>query len=151
MTEILATMLLGAAPVVELRGAIPYAVFRYGFSPEKAYVWSVLGNLLPAFSLLALGPVVRLLSSKWKVADTFFSWLFARTRARNEKKFERFASFALVLLVAVPLPMTGAWTGSAAAFVFGIPFKKAFPLIALGVVLAGMAVSVLTFGIQEFI
>ena len=58
--------------------------------------------------------------------------------------FELFRDFALVLFVAIPLPFTGAWTAMVAAFVFGIPFRLAFPLILFGVIIAGVIVSVLT-------
>jgi uncharacterized membrane protein len=77
--------------------------------------------------------------------DRFFEWLFARTRKRSGA-LEKYGAIGLVLFVAIPLPVTGAWTGSAAAFLFGIPFRKAFPIILLGVMIAGGLVTAAVLG-----
>lgn len=139
-----AVMILGALPISELRGAIPVAVGIYGMRPSDAFFFSVLGNLLPVVPLLLfLEPVSNYLR-RYQVFDTFFTWLFSRTRRNNTESFEKYGLLALTVFVAIPLPATGAWSGCAAAFVFGVKFKNAFLAIAAGVVIAGIVVTVLT-------
>ncbi|WP_048158714.1 small multi-drug export protein [Methanosarcina sp. WWM596] len=140
----LAVMVIGAIPISELRGAIPVAMGIYGMGPLEAYFLSVLGNLIPVVPLLLyLEPVSGYLR-RYHIFDIFFTWLFARTRRNHTENFEKYGLFALTLFVAVPLPVTGAWTGCAAAFVFGIKFKHSLPAIAAGVMIAGVIVTVLT-------
>ncbi len=140
----ISTVVLAALPVSELRGAIPLAIGVYGFEPLDAYVLAVMGNMIPVIPLLLfLEPVSNYLR-RFKLMDTFFDWLFNRTRENHTERFEKFGLLALTLFVAVPLPVTGAWTGCAAAFVFGIRFKWALPAIFLGVLIAGFIVTSLT-------
>ncbi len=147
MSEIVTVLLLAALPISELRGAIPVAMGVYGFDPISAYLLGVVGNLAPVPILLKLlGPATELLRRFW-VCDRLLGWLFARTRRRHSAQIERLGALALVLFVAIPLPATGAWTGALIAHVFGIPFKYAFPLIALGVSLAGVVVTLATLGV----
>jgi uncharacterized membrane protein len=140
--------LIAALPVSELRGAIPVGLGIYGMSPGEAYIISVLGNLIPVpVLLLFLGTVERWLR-RFKVFDVFFQWLFARTRRRTGEKIKKYGALGLVPFVAVPLPVTGAWTGVAAAYVFDIRFAYAFPAIVLGVLLAGVIVLAATMGVS---
>jgi uncharacterized membrane protein len=140
------TVIIAALPIIELRGSIPWALTLGDLTWGRAYVLSVIGNLLPVVPLLLyLGPVSGFLRRRFGFMDRFFEWLFARTR-RKSHVMEKYGAFGLVTFVAVPLPITGAWTGSAAAFVFGIPFRKAFPLIALGVCIAGVVVTAAVMG-----
>lgn len=145
----LATFLIAMIPIAELRGALPVALVVYDLPVWLAYVWAVIGNLLPVIFLLWwLEPISRFLSGHFSVFDRFFRWLFARTRRRFTTTSQRYGTFiALVLFVAIPLPITGAWTGSVAAFIFGIPFKRAFPAIVLGVLIAGVIVTLTTVGL----
>lgn len=148
--QVVAVILIAALPVSELRGAIPVAIGVYGFDPVTAYLLGVLGNLLPVLILLKfLGPVTSFLC-RVTVLERCLSWLFARTRARHGAMMERLGAVALVLFVAVPLPATGAWTGAFIAYLFGIPFKYAFPLIAVGVSIAGILVTLATLGVIHF-
>ena len=140
----LATIIIAAIPIAELRGAIPVAIGVYGMAPEAAYFLAVLGNMIPVIPLLLfLDPVSTYLRS-FKPFDMFFSWLFERTHRNHTRNFEKYGTMALTLFVAVPLPVTGAWTGSAAAFVFGIEFKHALPAILVGVMIAGLIVTFVT-------
>lgn len=145
MNGIIQTFLLAMTPVGELRAAIPVAMYNFYLSWQVAYIVSVVGNLIPVvFLLLFLEPVSIFLSRHFEIFRKFFDWLFARTRKRANHKMQKYGYPALVLFVAVPLPVTGAWTGSLVAFLFKIPFKKAFPLIAAGVAIAGVIVTVVT-------
>ena len=145
----LSTFLIAMSPVFELRGAIPVAIGLYGLPVWSAYFFAVMGNLVPSLSIPLIGFLSNWLSHRFSFFDRFFTWLFARTRSQHAKKFERYKDFALILFVAIPLPFTGVWTASLAAFVFGIPFRRAFPLIGIGVIIAGMIVTLLTLGVLQ--
>lgn len=148
MPSQLIVLLISMLPISELRGAIPIAISVYNMSASAAFFWAVLGNIVPViFILWLLKTVSNFLSHHSYFFNRFFVWLFENTRRKHSKKFERWRNLALVILVAIPLPFTGAWTGSLAAFVFGIPIKKAFPLIILGILIAGAIVSLVTIGI----
>ena len=128
----LTTFLIATLPVSELRGAIPVGIGAGGLSWPAAYLFAVLGNYLPVPFLLL-----------W---DRFFTWLFERTRRRGEV-VQRYEALGLMLFVAIPLPITGAWTGCAAAFVFGIRHRLAFPAVLAGILISGAVVTLATLGV----
>ena len=133
-------------PIFELRGAIPLAMGVFHMSFAQSFLLAVLGNMIPVLPLLLfLDPVSNWLR-RFRSFDRFFNWLFARTRRRGEKVM-KYETLGLILFVAVPLPITGAWTGCATAFVFGVRFQRAFLSIFTGVLIAGTIVSALTIGI----
>ncbi len=132
-------------PIGELRVSIPVALTVYGLNPVLAYLISVAGNLIPViFLLLFLEKITNFLSRNFKVFEIFFSWLFKRTRKKYNLQIKKFGHPILALFVAIPLPVTGAWTGCLIAFLFGIPFKKALSAISLGVFTAGGLVLLIT-------
>jgi uncharacterized membrane protein len=148
MSPEILTFLLAASPISELRGAIPVAIGIYQFPIVKALSIAIVGNLLPIpFILWGLEPFSKWLRARSKPADRFFAWLFARTRTRFVKTYELYADLGLAIFVAIPLPITGAWTGAVAAFLFGIPPKRALPFIALGVLGAATIVTLSTLGV----
>jgi uncharacterized membrane protein len=139
--ESLNVILISATPISELRGGIPVAMFRYDFPWYWAFLIAVAGNMLPIPFLLALyDPVVKLVS---KVAwiKRLVEWFFRYTRRRGGL-VERYGWIGLAIFVGVPLPMTGAWTGSVLAYLMGIEYKRALPAILLGVIIAGVIVTV---------
>ena len=140
------------SPILELRGSIPLALGVYHLPVFPAFLISIIGNLVPVIFLLwLLESVSKFLSHRFYFFNRFFTWLFERTRDKHNGKFVRWKEFALVILVAIPIPLTGAWMGSLCAFVFGISPRRAFPLIALGVVIAGLIVTLTTLGILKII
>lgn len=145
MTETLVTLLLAMTPLGELRLAIPVGLGIYHLNEFLVYFIAVIGNLIPVvFLLFLLGPVSSWLASQSNIFKRFISWLFERTRKKYDSRIQKYGYPALALFVAIPLPVTGAWTGSLIAFLFGIPFKKAFSAISLGVAAAGVIVLILT-------
>jgi len=145
MINELITFFVAALPVSELRGAIPLAILKFGFSPYKSFVISALGNILPILPLLlGLEKVSEYLSHKFYWFNKFFNWLFERTRIKHTKHFTYWGDLALFIFVAVPLPLTGAYSGAVAAFIFGFSSKHAFWSIVLGVLTAGVIVTVAT-------
>lgn len=148
----LIVVLIAMLPVAELRLAIPIAIYGFELDPFTAFYLSVVGNMIPVIPLLLfLEPVSNFLR-RWRIWDIFFTWLFERTHRRHNASFEKYGSIGLAIFVGIPLPVTGAWTGCAAAFVFGFKFKNAFLAILSGVIIAGAVVTTLTvMGIKIFI
>ncbi len=144
--------LISMLPVSELRGAIPLAMSVYNMPVWQAFIWSVLGNLFVAvFVIWILDLLInKFLVHRIYILNRFFTWLFERTQRKYSKKIERWGDLALVIFVAIPLPGTGAWTGALIAFVFGIPLRRAFPAISLGVIIAGVIVSLIVEGVIHF-
>ncbi len=132
----LVVLVIAAFPIVELRGAIPVAIIGFEMPWHYALLLAIIGNLLPVpFILLFLNAITRWLS-KIAFFNRVLSWLFERTRRRGGV-IERYKRIGLVLFVAIPLPVTGAWTGSLAAVLFGLKFRHAFLSILIGVIVAG--------------
>ena len=148
----LQTFFIAMTPIGELRASIPMGILIYGLSFKSAFIISVLGNLVPVvFLLLFLEKFSNYLSRRSYFFNRFFAWFFRKTKNSNEERFRRWKEFALVIMVAIPFPFTGAWTGSICAFLFGIPPKKAFPLIITGILIAGVIVTLVTLGIAQSI
>ena len=140
------TFLIAMSPLVELRGSIPVALLVYELPPWSAYFFSVAGNLVPVLLIPFWGVMADWFSHRVYWCDRLFAWLFAKTRRDHSEKILRFRDLALAILVAIPLPLTGVWTASLVAFVFGIPFFRAFVSIAVGTLVAGLIVLVLSMG-----
>jgi len=138
----LTVLAISALPVFELRGALPVAINLFHFPWYHALLLAIIGNLAPVpFILLFLNAISNLLS-KTSIFKRMFQWLFERTRQRG-KIINRYKRIGLILFVAIPLPMTGAWTGSLAAILLGLKFKHAFLSIFIGVLIAGIIVTCL--------
>ena len=143
LSDILATIGIAASPISELRGAIPVAISIYDFPWYYAFLFGVIGNLLPVpFILLFLDAIIPVLC-KVPVLDRMIQWFLARTRRRG-KIVERYERIGLALFVAIPLPITGAWTGSILAVLMGLRFRQAFLSIIAGVLIAGVIVTCAT-------
>lgn len=128
-------------PVSELRGAIPLGL-SFGFSLSKAFGLALLGNsifIIPA--LVLFEPVTNSLR-KFKIWSRFFNWVFERTK-KNSDSIQKYEALGLAIFVAIPLPMTGAWSGVIAASLFKIRFRYAFISIIAGVIIAGLIVATL--------
>lgn len=139
----IATFIIAALPIAELRISIPFA-YAMGLPWPKLMLISYLGNFLPIIPLLLfLEPVSNALR-RFPVLKRFFDWLFEKTRKKADL-VQRYEAIGLMLFVAVPLPGTGAWTGCIAASLFKIKFRYAFPAIVAGVIIAGVMVMILTY------
>ena len=143
LSSVLTVLAIAASPLSELRGAIPVAISAFHFPWYYALLIGVIGNLLPVvFILLVLDTISRWLS-KVRFFDQLLKWLFERTR-RQGKIIERYERIGLALFIAIPLPVTGAWTGSVIAVLLGIKFRYAFLSIFIGVLIAGIIVTCAT-------
>ena len=122
-------------PVVELRGGIPLGI-SMGFSPLQSFFLSNIGNLIPIpFLILFYRPIIRYIArSKDFVKPA--SWIVKKVDSSSHK-VKKYQLLGLFLLVAIPLPTTGAWTGSGVAAFLKLDFKKSWLVISLGVIAAG--------------
>lgn len=134
-------MIIGALPVLELRWAIPQALY-WKIPLFKAFWLSVIGNTIPILPLLFLLEPISNRLRKFKICSRFFVWLFERTKKKADI-IQKYEAFGLALFVALPIPGTGAWTGCLAASLFKIKFRYAFIAIVAGVLGAGLIVSTL--------
>ena len=135
-------MLIGATPVLELRWAIPQALY-WNMPVLKAFYLSVLGNIIIiAPVLFFLEPVSNRLR-KFKIWSRFFDWLNQRTMKKADM-IQKYEALGLIMFVAIPFPGTGAWTGCLAASMFKIRFRYAFPAVILGIIIAGVIVTLLS-------
>lgn len=135
----LKTIILSMFPIGEIRLALPMAIKLYGIPWGEAFILSVIGNIIPVIPiLLLLDPISKFLM-RYPVFNKFFTWLFERTRKRSDI-IEKYETLGLMIFVSIPLPITGAWTGCVAAFLFGIRFWYALIAIILGIFIAGLIV-----------
>lgn len=141
----LITFLMAMVPVVELRGAIPYGVIA-GLSVPEAFILAVLGNLAPIpFLVVFTRKVFEWLRTKSEGLDRIVRKLEAKAE-KNKEIVEKYEFFGLMILVAIPLPGTGAWTGALVAAMMNMRLKRAMPAITVGVIVAGVIVTTLTYG-----
>ena len=147
MKDILLTFLVAMVPVVELRGAIPFGVVR-GLNLWTAIIASVLGNLVPVpFIILFIRRIFAWMRAHMPKLDGLVTRMEKKAE-KNRAAVEKYAFWGLAILVAIPLPGTGAWTGALVAAMMEMRIKRAFPAIVIGVVIAGVIVSVVTYGAQ---
>ena len=150
LTEVLKIFLTSLTPIGELRASIPLGLTVFHQPIWVVFFVSVIGNMIPPMLILWLFPKIsQWLMVKSKLMNKILTWLFERTRKKTKYKIEKYGDLALIIFVAIPLPNTGAWTGALAAWLFGIPFKKAVPNIFYGVLIAGAVVTLITTGLKN--
>ena len=139
----LVVLVISALPLIELRGALPVAINLFHLPWYYAFLLVIIGNLIPVpFLLLFLNTFVRFLS-KIGLFKRILHWIleFHKKRGGVITRYER---IGLMLFVAIPLPVTGAWTGSITAVLFGLKFKHAFLSIFAGILIAGIIITCLS-------
>ena len=139
----LIVVLFSMLPIIELRGGIPLGI-SLGFTPIQSFLLSILGNLIPIPFLIKLyRPIIRYIArTKYFIKPA--SWVVKKVDD-SSKKVKKYQMLGLFLLVAIPLPTTGAWTGSAVAAFLKLDFKKAWLIISLGVVTAGVIMLIFSY------
>ncbi len=145
----LIVFLISMVPLIELRGAIPYAVgFQLPLLPS--YMVAILGNMLPVPFIFLFARKILEWGKDKKFTKKFFTFCLEKGNKGGKKlqeKAGRNVYFALFLFVGIPLPGTGAWTGTLAASLLNLDFKKSVIAIMGGVVLAGIIMGVISLGI----
>lgn len=138
--------MISMVPLVELRGAIPVSQIR-GLLIVPSYVISIIGNMLPVPFIYLFARKVLLWGTDKPVIGKFFSWCLEKGEKGGQKlqaKAGRGLFLALLLFVGIPLPGTGAWTGTLAASILDMDFKSTTAAVMLGVLLAGVIMMVLS-------
>jgi len=147
-----ATIFLSMIPLTELRLAIPAVYGLFEIPLWQVFSLALIGNIIPAIILVyLLEPVAKFLRKHFRFFEKFFCWLFERTQKKFYNQHHKWGDIVLLIFVAIPLPITGVWTGSAAAFLFGIKKPKAILLMLGGIIIAATIVSLLTAGVFSFI
>lgn len=146
--KIIATFLVSMVPIIELRGAIPIGV-GYGLDYWVVVVVAVIGNILPVpFIILFIRKIFELMRKWSKKLDGLVTKLEKRAESKSDV-VQKYAFWGLFVLVAIPLPGTGAWTGALVAAMLDMRLKRAFPAIVLGVVTAAAIVTFVTYGADK--
>ena len=142
------TVLVSMLPVVELRGGIPFGVAA-GLPVWAAFIAAVIGNLIPVpFIIVYIRRVFQWMRRKLPRLNSLVDALEQKAHLKGQK-VTRYKYLGLMLLVAIPLPGTGAWTGSLAAAFLDMPLRRAVPAVVAGVLIAGIAISILTYGVAS--
>ena len=148
--EFIFTALVSMLPVVELRGGIPFGVSA-GLPMWAAFTAAVIGNLIPVpFIIVYIRRIFQWMREKLPRLNSLVDALERKAHLKG-RKVTKYKYLGLIILVAIPLPGTGAWTGSLAAAFLDMPLRKAIPSIIAGVLIAGLAIGLLTYGVTGLI
>lgn len=145
MLEAIKVLIVSAMPVSELRGGIPLALYL-GFTPIESYILAFLGNFLPVPFLLVFLDKLVAIACKINIIDRFYNKIVNRVEKRK-KIIETYGYLGLTLFVAIPLPVTGAWTGTLLAFLLRMGKAKSIMYISLGIAIAGIIVILASLGV----
>jgi uncharacterized membrane protein len=144
--KFISTFFISMLPIVELRAGLPYGI-ALGLDYPLSLTAAVLGNMVPVpFIIIFIRRVFIWLRKHLPKMDSFITKLEAKAHLKGEK-VQKYGPIALLLFVGIPLPGTGAWTGSLIAALLELKPKSAIPCIFLGVLLAAGIMTALTFGV----
>jgi uncharacterized membrane protein len=143
--KIALTLLATILPISELRGGIPLGI-SLGLDPWFTFFIAVIANALIFFPIFF---VLRLFYDKLLSRIPLFNKYLDNLRKRGKPKVEKYGFWGLTLFVAIPLPITGAYTGTILAWLLGMDWRKAFPAVGLGVIVAGIVVLLITLGVTS--
>ena len=135
--EIALTLLATISPISELRGGIPLGILQYGLDPLFTFFIAVIANALIFFPIFF---ALRLFYDKFLYRIPLFDKYLDNLRKRGKPKVEKYGFWGLLFFVAVPLPITGVYTATILAWLLEMNWRRAFPPIAIGVVIAGVIV-----------
>ena len=149
MLEVIKILIVSAMPVSELRGGIPLALYL-GFTPIESYIVAFIGNILPVPFLLVFLDKLVSIACKIDVVARFYTKIVSRVEKRK-KIIEKYGYFGLTLFVAIPLPITGAWTAVLLAFLLRMNKIKSTMYISLGIAIAGVIVILASLGVIKIL
>lgn len=149
MSNFFKVVLMAMMPVIELRGSLPIAV-GMGYSNMEALFISLFASMIPVpFILLLFRPITEAMR-RTEIFSKLVNKIIARTM-KNEEKIKKYGLLGLVIIVAIPLPGTGVWTGSFLASLLHLRLRDSFFAIFLGDLIAGIIVLTITYGIGSFL
>ena len=146
MQNYLIVFLISMVPLIELRGAIPYAV-GFGIPLLPAYIIAIIGNMIPVPFIYLFARKILIWGKDKPVIGKFFTFCLEKGEKGGKKlqeKAGRGTFIALLLFVGIPIPGTGAWTGTLAASILDMDFKSTVAAVMLGVLLAGMIMMIVS-------
>lgn len=148
----LAVAIISALPVLELRAGIPVALTAYHLPIWQAVLFAVIGNMIPAVAILfGWDRLVKTMETVWPGFHAFMERYHARLHKKWEASIDRYGPVALALFVAIPLPLSGVWSGAIVAWIFGLHRQQAFFSILAGVLIAaGLVTSVTLSSLRIF-
>ncbi len=148
--NLIMTFLISMVPVLELRAAIPLGVIN-GLDIWAALIVAIIGNLVPVpFIIIFIRKIFKWMQSKSERLARLVKKFEDKANARKDKVL-KYEFWGLMVLVAVPLPGTGAWTGALVAAMLDMQLKRAFPAIFVGIIVAGIIVTTATYGVAALI
>ena len=148
--EWLTVLLLAAVPLIEQKGSIPLGIHSYDINPVVVFLLTFVGSLLPVpFVLVFFNKIFDWLG-KYKVFAGLYN-LIDRKISKNRSKFEKFEEIALITFIAIPLPTTGVWTGTAIAAFLKLDFKKSVMCAVVGSFLCGLIITGITVAFPAFL
>ena len=144
--KFITTFFISMVPIVELRLGLPYGIAQ-GLEYPYALLAAVLGNMLPTpFIIVYIRRIFAWLRLRWAALDGFISRMEKKAETKGET-VRRYGFWGLIILVAIPLPGTGAWTGALAAAFLNLRLREAIPAIFIGVCIAAAIMTGITFGV----
>lgn len=146
----LKVLLLSAVPLIEQKGAIPLGIFEYHINPIAVFLLTFFGSLLPVpFVLIFFNKIFKWLG-KYPLFSGIYN-LIDRKINKNKAKFEKFEEIALITFIAIPLPTTGVWTGTAIAAFLKLDFKRSVMCAVIGSFLCGLIIMGLAMAFPAFL
>ncbi len=144
--KFISTFFISMVPIVELRAGLPYGI-ALGLEYPLALTAAVLGNMVPVpFIIIYIRRIFAWLRRHWSALDGLITRLESRADVKGDK-VRRYGALGLLILVAIPLPGTGAWTGALVAALLDLPLRRAVPVIFAGVCIAAAIMTGITFGV----
>ena len=145
--QLLVTFFVSMLPIVELRGGLPYGI-ALGLGYPEALTSAILGNMLPVpFIIVYIRRIFAWLRTRRAWWDEKITWLETRAHLKG-RLVHKYSAVGLLILVAIPLPGTGAWTGALVAAILDMRLKRAVPIIFLGVCAAAAIMTGVTYGVS---
>jgi len=141
--ELLKIFIISAVPIIEQRGAIPVGIIVYGLNPFLVFVVSFLGSLFPVPFILLLFNVIFSWMKKIRYFRIINNYI-EKKLDKGSKKVEKYKELGLLIFVAIPLPTTGLWTGSAIASFLNMDFKKSFICVGLGGIISAVIITIIS-------
>jgi len=143
--------IISMVPLIELRGSIPFGIYQ-GLTPFQTFLLAYPASMIPApFIILLIKKIFDLLSKYSTFFDRLIERIIRRNNEKHREKVDKYGLMGLFIIVAIPLPGTGVWSGSLAASLFDFKFKSALVIIALGNLVAASAITLISIGAFSFI
>ena len=147
LTDEMIIFIISMVPLIELRGSIPFGIGFYGIDPLTTFILTYPASLIPGPCIILFINAIFKVLEKIKFFAKIIDKVIYRTRRKHTEKIEKYGYIGLFIIVAIPLPGTGVWSGSLAAALFDMEFKKSMMMIILGNLVAAMIILMISIGV----